>query len=677
MSLLGKLFKKEVKREEDSRKSVDVVDKIMLQDFLKCESVYRHQAIVFPRFSKDKPATIGGLIKALFPACDGKIREAVCLTMEMFGANPRTAIISDFQEIEGMKPVESSLYTDDEGKTLPITGLNHVVLISFTEEAPLKEILFHFRVTGGLYCDSAYMRVSVMIPPLGKQEDFHSGTPGAVTPLSGTNCAADQFSFLIVEDFDDNREMLARYDAVEAEVKRKLKRDAELTDLERCVYVGFNAFKPLYEYVSYGRLLAGQNRWFDAYRQFVRAWHISPQAFRMSNDEEQSWYYSLAYEMGKCLVHLDRLDEASYFLKLASGKEKEAIVALADVYARLGDVRVPDKFARIQEVYKNKLREATEKPYVFDSMTVGDALAELFGVIPGSLTCMALRNDNKEDGRIVNESKEVWNTPLSLLAKDGTTAIIMYCPVGYITGNESDASKLCFDSTIVIRVHKVQTGKDDGLFRMNVMLPAFNLDSDKLYLRNENIPAGMSVLFGTVEPPKECEPLWPCSALAKSGRFLETCRAAKYIFSRLLSRWEVLSDDEKEDFFESAFWIGFSYMDFRLMEKAEYYLDIAAQSNYVKYMKEYLNCLSNCSDPRAMSVIDSYMRMSREESTPKEEVHRWMSFLKRRKVYVLVEAGEYDAAKEILFELICDSVPENRVFAKHELDYIEECLKKR
>ena len=676
MSLFKAIFKKDTNKKEGSNGVLDI-DDMMLKDFLKWESTYRHQSFILPRFTKDNPATLGFIIKSLLPECVGRLRDALCLSISEFGGNPQTSRILDPKEIEDLQPVGLSTYTSDSGEEYPITGQNYTVLVRFLEGAPINEVIFHIRGTGGFYHKSAYMRISVMIPPLDKKEDLHSGIIGAEgEQLSGINCASDQTSFLIVEDHVDNSALIAKYEEIEKEVERKIKGKDELTDLERTVYAGFSEFKSLSSYVSYGRWLAEQERWFDAYRQFVRVWHISHHVINNNPDEDKSWLYSLAFDMGKCLSNLGRLEEAAYFLEFAKDKEPEAAIELDAVLARLGDIRSKDASSQI---HRALLKEATEGPYKANMLTIGDLLGELFGAVPGSLICMVLRNDDEEQALIIKDHEEVWSSPLSVLAKDKTTAIIMYSPVGYITKNEADKSKLCVNNTFVVRVHKAKTGQDDGLLRMSIMLPAFNLDSEKMRLRRENVPDGMSIIVGTTEPPKvkgrfHTASFAHCYDMTKSGRFLESSQEAKYIFNRLLSRWEELSDDERDDFFEAAYQVGYSYMDFRLMEKAQYYLEIAAQSRYVLYMQEYLNCLSNSFDPRTMSVIDTFLNMSFEEDDPKV-INDWKCFLKRRKAYVLVEARKYEEAKALLTELLNDPDPTNRDFAKNELAYIDSRMR--
>ena len=672
MSLFNKLFKKNSRKREDAEKHLDMIDSFILREFMKCESVYRHQAVSYPRFTNHHPATMGFLIRNLFPECEGKVKDAICLTMVEFGGGPETKRIRDPKAIEELQPIGLSLYKNDEGKECPIPGQNYSILIHFSDDAPIREVLFHLRGAGGFHVHSPYIRVSVMIPPLGKEEDLHSGIPWLEsTPMRGVNCAADQFSFLIVEDHADNRKLLDQYETIEQEVKRKRKSDVELTELEQDVYDGFEEFRSVSGYLGYGKWLADQERWTDAYRQFVRVWNISHHILNNNPEDDSEWYYSLAYAMGRCLFHMGRLDEAAYFLGLAIERNKKYAADLDVVYAGLGDIRVSEASSHIQKRRVAELKMATEKPYESGMLTIGEVFKELFGAVPGSLTSMALCNDNEDGDIVICESKDVWNAPLHILAKDKTTAIIMFCPVGYITGNEADKSKLCFNSTFVVRVHKAQTGNDDELLRMTIMLPSFNYDSEKIVLRRENIPEGFSLIIGTSDTDIiGSDSLEHCHALAKSGRFLESIHNAKYHFNRLLSRWEELNEEEKEDFFVAAYQVGYGLMDFHMMEKAHYYLEIAAQCGAEQCYTEYLNCLSNSYDPRTISVIDSFMQADYEEST-QEQLHRWKSFLKRRKAFLLVEAKKLEEAKVILNDLIRDPDPVNRKFAMEELAFID------
>lgn len=673
MSLLKKLFHKRGVNKADSAGVIDIKDS-MFQETLYYESVCRHQSIQFPRFTKENPATLGFLIETLFPDCQGKIKCAINLSIQCFTAESQSSLITNPKDIEAICPIDEILYVNNEGEELPRSGLNNTYLIRFNDEAPIAEVLFHFRCTAGFAFNIDYVRVSVMVPPLGQKDNLHSGIPGADKPIVLENHAAEHLCFMIVEDRSDNRKIINEYESIERSIDKKLKTGEKLTEQEQNVHDGYTEFKDLSDYIGYGRWLQSQERWTDAYRQFIRVWHISHNIINNHPEQDHSWLYELAFDIGKCLSKLERFEEAVYFLQLASEKKKEAEDEIDIAYIHLGDIRIKESSIHLLAQRRAEINKATESSYVANKLSMGDLLGELFGAMPGSLTGMIIcRDDDTIDTRI-SDAKDVWNTPLAAIAAANTTALVMYRPVGYITGNEADKSILCTDTSFVIRVNKAMTGQEDGLLRINIMLPAFNPDPTKMFLQEANIPEGISIIVGTSEPPTNSESsnsslFEHCNRLADSGRYFERCFEAKYIFNRLLSRWAELDESEKSDFFEAAYQIGFSYMDFRMEEKAYYYLEIASQSHVMNYMREYLNCLSNSFDPRTMAVIDSFLNIDVHEFEP-AIANDWKSFLMRRKAYQLVEARKFAEARIVLNTLLEDSDPVNQQYAKAELQYI-------
>lgn len=672
MSFIKNLFKK-----KDANEGKIDLDEMMLSGFLHCESIYRHQSINTPRFSKESPATIGYLIKALYPKAEGRITDACILSIDEFGGEPETKTLYDSAEIESLQPYWLTSYVNDKGEELPVKGRNIAVLVRFDKDAPIPEIVFHIRGVDGFYHGSPYIRISFMIPPLGQRDSLHSGIPGGEIPLSGENCCAQQFSFLIVEEHKNVDKLLAQYEEIEREVNRKLQAGEELTSLERTVFKGFEQFNQPAEYAGYGQWLAKNNRWFDAYRQLIRLYNVASHSItaNLTKEENSNWFYPFAHDLGKCLFKLGRLDEAVYFFSLAAERIEDANRDLDNAYLLLCDIRASRSLPTELQIREEEIRKVTEKPLTQVQLSIGDMLSTLFGAVEGSLTSMTINYDGADKSIIIREQQKVWDTPLLELAKDGTTALIMYNPVGYITGNKDDQSKLCVNNTFVIRTRKAVTEKNDGLMRINIMLPAFNFDDDTLYPQKQIIPEGLSFIVGTNNPPHangrfHNDEYGHCFDLVQSGRFLEGLFEAKYILKHLMSRWETLEQEQKDDFFEAAYQVGFCYMDFGLKEKANYYLEIASGCNYHIYMREYLNCLSNSHDPRTLSVIDRYLGMDLGDA-PAEFVHDWMSFLKRRKAYTLIDAKQYDAAKQVLLELIKDPDPTNVSFAKGELDYID------
>lgn len=675
MKLFDRIFKH--KREDKSEKTYDA-SILMLQDYHCCESIFRHQYFSLPRFTAESPATMGFLIDFVLPQCKGKIQDATFMSLDMTSDNPTISQYNNATDIENLQINKMGIFAVNEGERQTNIGWNGTLLVRFNDEAPTKEVLFHLRGAGGYFFNCLYTRVSVMIPHRGGTDDLRSGVPGGEESLSGENSLPTQFSFLIIEEHQDNKKLLLEHDAIEKEVKRKLDGSQELSVLEQSVYRGFREFKPLAVYIGYGHRLIEQQRWFDAYRQFIRVYHVVQHTIH-SKSEEQEWFYSLAYDIGKCLNKLRRYDEAAYFLELATVKIESAKEDLEYAYIKLGDVRVSNK--AIPELAEQRIKSQvlTDKPYDSNTLTLGATLSDIFRAIPGSLISIAFKKDDSDQVTFVHTKDEVWNMPLSVLAVDGMTAVVMHSNSCYDTGDAIDKSTLCAYSAFVIRVNKADSDIANGLFRINIMLPAYNYDPDKLYLRPENVPEGISFILGGdvithagivdyTSSIFKC-----CNELVNCGRLLESGHYAKYIFNKMISQWEDLNNEKKDEFFDAAFQIGYSLMELRQMQKAQYYLEIAAQSRYEHYLKEYVNCLCNSYDPRTIAVLDSLINMEiADEDTNGDIIHSWASFLKRRKVYILIEGQKFNEAIPLLMELLSDTDPINIEYAKGELAYINE-----
>ena len=95
------------------------------------------------------------------------------------------------------------------------------------------------------------------------------------------------------------------------------------------------------------------------------------------------------------------------------------------------------------------------------------------------------------------------------------------------------------------------------------------------------------------------------------------------------------------------------------------------------FTQEYVNALVNGGDHRALQFIEDLIANvnasveSDEEETP-SHVLKFLAFLKRRKVYVLVEKKRFEEAKKNLMEMLDD--PECADFAINELAYIQKLL---
>ena len=148
------------------------------------------------------------------------------------------------------------------------------------------------------------------------------------------------------------------------------------------------------------------------------------------------------------------------------------------------------------------------------------------------------------------------------------------------------------------------------------------------------------------------------------------------IYECLNSEWSnrELSDDDKNFFFESCYWLGYCFCELGLYEKALYYLDIVWYVDNIAYKSEYVNCLVNKKDFRSFSVVTSEIKRISEIEHPNAEssgrYERYYQFLKRRIVYLYVEKDKLDEAEIILKDMLDKKQDED--FALNELAYIQQ-----
>lgn len=140
--------------------------------------------------------------------------------------------------------------------------------------------------------------------------------------------------------------------------------------------------------------------------------------------------------------------------------------------------------------------------------------------------------------------------------------------------------------------------------------------------------------------------------------------------------WETENIDQYEYrmFGEICYMLGFLYMEFEMYPQAIYYLGILHGSEEVKYEIEFINSLSNSKDIRTLGVVNSErQRVESNNNMDDEEKIMYLSFLKRRYGYILIEMEKIKEATQYFMSLLTD---ENcKEFAKDELEYLRHKYK--
>ncbi len=121
-----------------------------------------------------------------------------------------------------------------------------------------------------------------------------------------------------------------------------------------------------------------------------------------------------------------------------------------------------------------------------------------------------------------------------------------------------------------------------------------------------------------------------------------------------------------EDAFDNTF------MNFKYDQKLKLTIGKGNDCN-VNYNIEYINCLANNKDVRAINIIDDELErlegLSEDEMPEDFELYR--NFLNRRRAYVLIDMGLLDEAEEAFKKLLMTD-DGKKEYIEQELEYIKE-----
>lgn len=681
MGLFDKLFKK--------NKSSSAIPDGELLGFLRYEATFRTQEANLPRFHEDtNPATLGSLLGIVVSKLIPHIESMSCIRTGELGKTLDVHHESDPTAILSTRLFPLVRKKNDDGEYIPLKGENVTFILNFNDNAPTKEAIVFLRgipgqVTGYTYC----MRVSLMIPV--KREDDNLMT-GAISLMGKARAECNSYpfqtSFIIYEDYNDTSGLLQEYENIEKTTLDKYRAQQELTnDSEWAIIRGIYEQHINAAYIAWGRNAMESNRYRDAYNYFIRAFRNMATNVLRTPEKQLSIYYEVAHNIGICLERLERYDEAAYFLWVAHNNDNMGLNDLVRVYATLGDLTLPqqlkdDFFIKTREDARLKLQHDTSKDYS-NKISLGYVLNELFGAKPGNLTSLIIiRKDDIESKIFISEEDEVWEYPMRDLLDDDTKVIVTYSPAHYSNNTISDKSGLNYESSFVMSIKTANEA--NGLMRINIMLPNFPYDDDKGYgnARN-NTPEGFTFIMGKEVAcydnlGNDLDSILSLSySLSDESRILEALHAARYAYTHVLSRWDIIEEDWRSFLAAAAFQIGFCLMDFKLHEKANYYLRSAASTKILEYVAEFINSFTNLNDLHVLNIIESYEKIEKEDYDT-SEYDKFMKFLKRRKSFVYIEMKRYDDAEALLTGMLESNDKESKDFAINELEYLKNLRSK-
>ena len=266
------------KENADSQKQEDFLDRMFKDSFLLNEAKFRHQQLSVKRSTTDEPITLEYILRELLDINPAEIGSMTIVNRYESGQNGETQLIEEASDVLAYKPYDAIMFTDSEGELRPITGKNTVLIISYRpahivygnkEHRDDKSILgcdnsiiMFLRGMGPFMLETAYMRVSVMIPNFSQPDDFR---------IINSKNTPYTTSFILGLDMTPAEQRLKLYDSVEQSLLNKSKRDVEFSEDEKRVFEGITG-RSQNDY-SYGRWLVSEKRFADALMYLLRVFN--------------------------------------------------------------------------------------------------------------------------------------------------------------------------------------------------------------------------------------------------------------------------------------------------------------------------------------------------------------------------------------------------------------------
>ena len=309
------------KENADSQKQEDFLDRMFKDSFLLNEAKFRHQQLSVKRSTTDEPITLEYILRELLDINPAEIGSMTIVNRYESGQNGETQLIEEASDVLAYKPYDAIMFTDSEGELRPITGKNTVLIISYRpahivygdkEHRDDKSILgcdnsiiMFLRGMGPFMLETAYMRVSVMIPNFSQPDDFRI-TNSKNTPYTT--------SFILGLDMTPAEQRLKLYDSVEQSLLNKSKRDVEFSEDEKRVFEGITG-RSQNDY-SYGRWLVSEKRFADALMYLLRVFNDVKKLVVQKSDYQEI-FADICFCIGFCYNELNQFDKATYYLELA------------------------------------------------------------------------------------------------------------------------------------------------------------------------------------------------------------------------------------------------------------------------------------------------------------------------------------------------------------------------
>lgn len=504
---------------------------------------------------------------------------------------------------------------------------------------------------------------------------------------------------LLVFDLNKSDWILEKIKADRVTASKKVEKNKELDYYEA---LSLNLLNGPGKYKEKGEEYLKNNRWRDAieYLTFTHK-YLSEQILKNYNERLGEHFLIICDRLGECYYNRGLYKMASYYWEQAvymieNDAKDEIKKKLDSVYIKLNDIRKPDE-------QKEEIRPTVN--------LFGTVLKDIYNIIEDELSFMLWIDNESNESELVNDINKIWNLDLcNIMNRHNDVSIYLsYNKLGYRIFEKEEKLTDITDNSILDQNRSViiNMKKKGGYVSVTLLMaPPMLLDNNKdnilktleidFQLRPEYDEEKLQLLRqkakDSVEKEKSCEYMEYFTLGNNKELNLLFINGAQAFQNKiwgdalfyLLRSLNILQRDwgtEKVDQFEYrmfgevCYMLGFVYMEFNIYSKAIYYLGILHGSEEVKYEIEFINALTNSNDVRTFGVLNNErQRVESNNNMDDDEKNMYMSFLKRRYGYCLIEMEKIKEAVQYFMSMLTD---ENcKDFAKEELEYLRRKYKK-
>ena len=368
MGLFDRFGKKNKTASEEPVRSEFDVDNWFWDSFLLNEAKFRHQQATVKRSSETEPITLGYILQELLNIDLADVGSMTIVSRGEFGQDERTEIITEKQSVLEYQPYKAILRINKKGETVPRTGENTTLVISYRpgdvvydnhENKNDKSILYsnnsiiiYLRGLGPFMHETAYMRVSVMIPNFSSPDDFR---------ITHSNNQPFTTSFILGYDIVSPESKLKKYDEIEKSLIEKSQKEEELSKDEQTILEGITYSKSLGYDFGYGKWLVSEKRFADALMPLMKVYqHLK--TYVITNFEQlHEVFFETCFNIGFCFNEMEQYDRAAYYLDIIQSTDNQKYtIEYINALVNNGDPRSMD-------IVKHYLHEFNDGTRAIDS----------------------------------------------------------------------------------------------------------------------------------------------------------------------------------------------------------------------------------------------------------------------------------------------------------------------